>query len=113
MDSNPQGPWLCWGRGMRTYHHTGFICDHLEHVCYRDVAQTFGYCQRCGSVLKGETGRVREESLSPEHRLGSLGVFRRAHKDRLGLGARKMYVYKCVTLGAAKTAQGRKENRTN
>lgn len=45
--------------------------------------------------------------------MGSLGVFRRAHKDRLGLGARKMDVYKYVTLGAAKTAQGRKENRTN
>lgn len=35
----------------QTYHDTGFIRDHLEHVGYGDIAQTFGYCQRCGSVL--------------------------------------------------------------
>jgi hypothetical protein len=38
----------------QTYHYAGFICDNLEHICDGNVAQTLGYCQRCGSIL-GQT----------------------------------------------------------
>lgn len=68
-----------WGGGQ-TYHYTGFIRDHLEHVGYRDIAQPLGYCQRCGSILGQRESRqgVRGESLSLAHRPGLLGFFRRA-----------------------------------
>lgn len=57
-----------------TYRYTGFVCDHFElvcdhfeHVCYGNVAQTLGYCQRCGSILeKNGSKRVRSDKEARE-----------------------------------------------
>lgn len=63
-----------WGGGggtrkKQTYHNTGFICDNLEHVCYRNVAQALGYCQRCGSILGKMAERARsDEGMEPGRR---------------------------------------------